>query len=277
LVSRFCTSAAVRFPAWSRFSISEIGLQNLIGVRNGNVGDPKHFKPKLVCGHARLLALKSLGHDEAICNVLMDDETEAKLVEIDENLCRSDLTQAQRDQHILLRKALWEKQQAEIDASDSRDTDVPPVKPRGHQQSKGFAAAEAERTGKSKRTINRRLAKAEGKEPKPKVKPKAEPEEAVEAPPIEDRDYSIVDRAIAGEGPADPEEMSSEEWASEQMATSGIWDFALACDEAVPELAASFVGQEKKKPTIAETEEHVRTIRRWLDAFEAALKHREAA
>jgi hypothetical protein len=139
-------------------SISEIGLGNLITVRLEN------DQPHLVSGHARLLALKSLGHTHVACTVLAIDEAEAALHEIDENLVRAELSPEERRQHVRRRKELWDQAESQVahDAPlESRRADG-----RGHRR-KGFAAETAAATGMSKSQINRLLA-----EPKPK-RPKA--------------------------------------------------------------------------------------------------------
>jgi hypothetical protein len=122
-------------------------------------------------------------------------DIEVELIEIDENLCRADLTAAQRAQGVSRRQDLWEALQAmgggaygpqaveplpELGQGEPAEpTAKPPTKPKKElggancathldsigrkkspQQSKAFAAETAALTGETKSTINRQLARA---------------------------------------------------------------------------------------------------------------------
>lgn len=87
-------------------SIEKIGLQNPISVYFVDDfiidGEPVDHVPILAAGMHRLEAVKRLGFTLIECDVF-DNQREARMWEISENLHRNDLTQLQRDDHI----AMW--------------------------------------------------------------------------------------------------------------------------------------------------------------------------
>jgi ParB family chromosome partitioning protein len=75
-----------------------------------------HYSPimvdnnlKLIAGRHRLEALKELQHQTVFAYVLDVSEAEAKLLELDENLCRSELNTAERIAAITERKQVYEQ------------------------------------------------------------------------------------------------------------------------------------------------------------------------
>jgi len=80
-------------------------------------------------------------------------ELDAELIEIDENLCRSELTAAQRSSAIRRRKEIWTALHPEESGRNS-----PTLGGRGNTS---FASETAEVSGESKRRINEHLARAE--------------------------------------------------------------------------------------------------------------------
>lgn len=144
-------------------SIKAIGLQTPITVRGDDtITDPETGEViggyALVAGRHRLEAYRVLGHARIPAVVRECDEIDAGLWEVDENLCRSELTETEEARCLAKRKELWE-------ARESRDRQaeqiVPPVKPRGHAQPKGFAAETASVTGETKQSVNRKVSRAE--------------------------------------------------------------------------------------------------------------------
>ena len=147
-------------------------------------------------GQYRLAAVKTLGHEHIDAYVIPRDvlDIEVELIEIDENLCRSDLTAAQRAQGVSRRQDLWEalqamgggaygpqaveplpelgqaakpspaapklkaKEEAKPKESGKNFPTLPKAKTgRGNKQ---FAAETAALTGQSKSSINQQLARA---------------------------------------------------------------------------------------------------------------------
>lgn len=161
-------------------SIREVGLIQPVTVRsvsamhNGLV--QRVFQ--IVAGHHRVAAARALGWKEIDAIVVQaEGHLEAELIEIDENLCRSELSVAQRAHYSKRRKEIWEALHPEPsvdygreDGGDGGDGDLevaqlepPQVFSHGgaRPQTKGFAASTAEVTGESKAQINRNVARAE--------------------------------------------------------------------------------------------------------------------
>jgi N6-adenosine-specific RNA methylase IME4/ParB-like chromosome segregation protein Spo0J len=88
-------------------SIKQQGLLQSIVVRPRRGGGLGYI---LVVGRHRLEAIRRLGRDSIRAEIRDLDDDEAKLVEIDENLIRADLTPAERALHIARRKELYEQQ-----------------------------------------------------------------------------------------------------------------------------------------------------------------------
>lgn len=102
--------AAVVVPPWRlramgdldalRESIASTGLLQPVVVDAGLT---------LVCGLHRLEACRALGWTEIPAFVQTMEGPQAQLAEVDENLCRRELTVLERAEHIALRRKLWEQ------------------------------------------------------------------------------------------------------------------------------------------------------------------------
>jgi len=85
-------------------SIEAIGLRSPITVRIipqvASDGGEDGSVPILVTGLHRLEAVKRLGLEEIDCLIEPGSELDAQLWEIDENLCRAELTELERAEHL---------------------------------------------------------------------------------------------------------------------------------------------------------------------------------
>lgn len=108
---------------------------------------------RVVAGHHRVAAMRKIGWAECSARVLPDSTSAlaAELMEIDENLCRAELSAAQRAKAIKRRKEIWEAMRP-----NSGNT-VPTIAGRP----KEFAGDTAAAAGMTKRAINEHLARAE--------------------------------------------------------------------------------------------------------------------
>ncbi len=140
-------------------SLRDLGLINPITVRPTKVYDGAIFVPgyQVVAGNHRVAAARALGWEEIEAFEIPDDDRiDHELREIDENLCRAELTPAQRSYALLRRKELWEMRQAESGTICSTLGD--PKTGRGNTQ---FASDTSQSTGHTKQDINRHISRAE--------------------------------------------------------------------------------------------------------------------
>lgn len=80
-------------------SIAEVGLLNPIVITESR---------RLVAGLHRLRACQALGWSTIPARILPLSAVDAELAEIDENLCRAELTVLERAEHLSRRKVLYE-------------------------------------------------------------------------------------------------------------------------------------------------------------------------
>lgn len=93
-------------------SIGQLGLQVPISVTTGiakRPGNADGISFHLVVGAHRLEACRRLGWEEIEAAVVQMDDDERLLWEIDENLCRAELTELERGEHLLKRKEVYER------------------------------------------------------------------------------------------------------------------------------------------------------------------------
>ncbi|WP_246716603.1 MT-A70 family methyltransferase [Rhizobium ruizarguesonis] len=138
-------------------SIEKIGLRTPISV----FGDWQAMKDgaihvRLSAGAHRLEAMRQLGHEHIAAIIRDEDEVDAELWEIDENLIRSELTPADRAIFIHRRKQLYELKFPETAHGGDRKTDgssrqVGDLK----EEPKRFSTATAGAIGQSERAVQR--------------------------------------------------------------------------------------------------------------------------
>ncbi len=147
-----------------RSSIEQVGLIQPIRVRPAGVivrglGEQGF---QIVAGHHRVAAARALGWAEIDAIVDTAEHLQAELMEIDENLCRAELTASQRAQAIKRRKQIWE---ALHPGGKLEVGEVFPPQVGTHggarPQRQQFASDTAAASGESKRAINQHLARAE--------------------------------------------------------------------------------------------------------------------
>jgi ParB family transcriptional regulator, chromosome partitioning protein len=144
-------------------SIATVGLLNPILVRAADVGDTSN-QMILVAGRHRLEALKVLGRQQVQCAVLADDDLQAELAEIDENLCRAELTPAQSAVAITRRKKIYVALHPDTAAGKAQARAMNVQLGRGDVADKlspTFAVATAAASGMNSRTIERAAARGE--------------------------------------------------------------------------------------------------------------------
>lgn len=128
-------------------SIAEIGLLERIGVMPDGT---------LIWGNYRFHAYRKLGLKQIPALILDLDDVRAKLMEIDENLCRTDLTPVEKSIAMTERKEIYLKLHPETDHGANRPIDARWNKSPDYQDSyrhPSFVADTAQKTGKSPKTI----------------------------------------------------------------------------------------------------------------------------
>jgi hypothetical protein len=136
-------------------SIGTIGLLQPITVKPHNLHRGVMVDGyQLISGGHRLTAVDELGWGEIDATVVSDTlkYLECELIEIDENLCRSDLTASQRAKATKRRKDIWES------LHPNSGTSCPEIRERGRPSE--FASETAAISGQSKKDINRHLSRA---------------------------------------------------------------------------------------------------------------------
>lgn len=135
-------------------SIEQSGLINPIRVRLRDMAD----EYEVVAGSHRLQAIDALGWHEVPCIVVDEDDLHAELAMIDENLCRSELTPADRAQQTARRKAIYLKLHPDTahggNSGGPCGQFVQTVEP-------SFAADTAKAIGKDERTVRRDVERGE--------------------------------------------------------------------------------------------------------------------
>lgn len=190
-------------------SIKDVGLIQPITVRAITVlNGVAESGFQIVAGHHRVAACRALGWDEIDAIVVQaPGALQAELIEIDENLCRSELTASQRSSFTKRRKEIWEAlypvQRAPERYENNSGQSSPTIPERRAGRPKEFAAETTAITGEAKRTINQHLARAEALgDDLPRVQgtslDKGVELDALARLPEPER-KELIDRAVAGE------------------------------------------------------------------------------
>jgi len=134
-------------------SIGEIGLQVPISVATGvekRAGNSDGVSFHLVAGNHRLAACKRLGWEEIEADIVQMDADERLLWEIDENLCRADLTELERGEHLAARKDLYLRMHPETAHGGDRKSGDFQV---ANSATRSFVGDSADKTGVSERSV----------------------------------------------------------------------------------------------------------------------------
>lgn len=178
-------------------SIADIGIQTPIHYRllyDIEINEHRYANAAfLVAGAHRIAAAIKLGLAEVPCLEVDCDDLEAQIWEIDENLYRSELSPVEEAAHLTRRRELWEAM---------KGGKTIPTPTAGGQQDVAFAANTAKAIGRTKRSINQKLARAENVVVLDDVKGTSldkgvELDALAKLPEVEQRD--LAERAKAGE------------------------------------------------------------------------------
>lgn len=157
-------------------SMKEIGQLTPIFVRAANIPIKGVMEPGylLIAGNHRVEAARQLGWSEIDARVMVGESLEAELIEIDENLCRAELTASQRASAIKRRRQIWGALHPDNQRFDSVWDALEPggktlsTRSEGGKFAagndgggKGFAASTASAAGMTKQAINQHLARAD--------------------------------------------------------------------------------------------------------------------
>lgn len=143
-------------------SIGKIGLLTPISVDTG-VSEANGVSFMLVTGGHRLEAARRLGWAEIEATVVQMTAGQRELWEIDENLCRAELTELERGEHLARRKAIYETEWPQTKAGGDRRSE-------GFQNDKlsfrSFADDTAAKVGMDKRSVQRAIHRVSEIDPK---------------------------------------------------------------------------------------------------------------
>ena len=132
-------------------SIGKIGLQTPISVATKSPGFGTRISYHLIAGAHRLEACKRLGWGEI--EVRMGPIYESEIWEIDENLCRAELTELERGEHLARRKELYESLHPETRHGANRQ----PSGQFGHTEIPRFSEDTSGKVGLSDTVIRRAI------------------------------------------------------------------------------------------------------------------------
>jgi ParB family chromosome partitioning protein len=145
-------------------NISAHGLRTPISVVETAPSDDSSTRYRLLAGNHRLEAYKRLGRETIPARVHVMGDTERQLWEIDENLCRAELTMLERSEHLLKRKELYEQLHPETRQHIAGAVAANAAMGRGDATDNlsvaSFSADTAVTTGLTDRSIRREIARA---------------------------------------------------------------------------------------------------------------------
>ncbi len=134
-------------------SIAEIGIINPLRVRpsRGFVDGVQSDVYEVIAGVHRLKAARKAGLEAVPCVIVDDDDLHAELAMIDENLCRAELSPADRAAQTARRKAIY----LELHPETAQHVAGGLARQGAADDNLSFAAATAAVIGKTERTVQR--------------------------------------------------------------------------------------------------------------------------
>lgn len=224
-------------------SMRASGLINPVIVKRATVYDGAVMVQgyKVVAGNHRVAAARALEWAEIDAFVVDGDGgLEAELIEIDENLCRAELTAAQRASAIKRRKEVWAA------LHPNTGTTCSGLGGRGNTQ---FASETASASGQSKQNVNRHVARAEALGDDLDAVVGTSLDKGVELDALKGMDADerreLIERARAGEAVSarerDPQQAS-------RMVSIVTGDFARMLGKVTPEEVAEAVSRQVLNP-----------------------------
>lgn len=146
-------------------SISRTGLRTPISVAKGiekRPGNSDGVAFDLVAGNHRLEACRRLGWQEIEADIVQMSPDECLLWEIDENLCRADLTELERGEHLAQRKAVYERLHpgAKQHIAGALAANAAMGNASANLAAASFAEDVADKIGASDRTVHRAIRRA---------------------------------------------------------------------------------------------------------------------
>src|SRR5215211_6386688 len=135
-------------------SIREVGIINPLRVRPISIveGGREAEGWEITAGRHRFEAATQANLETVLCIIVRDGDLTAELAMIDENLCRADLSSAERAKHTARRKEIYE----ELHPETKRGLAGAVAKhagANGANANSAFAKTTAARTGKSVRSV----------------------------------------------------------------------------------------------------------------------------
>lgn len=127
---------------------------NVIGLKQPIIVRPEGNRYRLVAGAHRLAAVQSLGHSSIDAVVEQLDDQEARLVEIDENLMRRELSALDRAIFLAERKAVYDALYPEVGKPGRRKKELSQTL---RQFGERFTKQTAKRLGMSERAVQMSL------------------------------------------------------------------------------------------------------------------------
>jgi ParB-like chromosome segregation protein Spo0J len=227
-------------------SMRASGLINPVIVKRATVYDGAVMVQgyKVVAGNHRVAAARALEWAEIDAFVVDGDGgLEAELIEIDENLCRADLTAAQRASAIKRRKEVWAALHPELSA-ESADK-------RGPGRPVSFAKDTMDKTGESDRRTREHLARAEALGDDLEAVVGTSLDKGVELDALKDMDADkrreLIERARAGEAVSarerDPQQAA-------RLVSIVVGDFSRMLGKVTPDEVAEAISKQVLNPDL---------------------------